>query len=107
MGGADTANLNPKILEVLSQFQNIKVYLVTTTANKHLEELKEYCKDKNWIKLGINSNKVAKFMRKSDLAIVTPSVILNEVYFMGIGFIAIKTTNKRIKIELVLNRLST
>ena len=41
MGGADTANLNPKILEVLSKFQNIKVYLVTTTANKHLEELKE------------------------------------------------------------------
>ena len=34
-------------------------------------------------------------MRKSDLAIVTPSVILNEVYFMGIGFIAIKTTNNQ------------
>ena len=34
-------------------------------------------------------------MRKSDLAIVTPSVILNEVFFMNLPFIAIKTANNQ------------
>ena len=95
MGGADTSNLNPKILKVLSTFNNIKVHLVTTTSNKHLKELKKYCKNKKWVKLHINSTKIAKLMRKSDLAIVTPSVTLNEIYFIGIDFIAIKTASNQ------------
>ena len=95
MGGADTANLNIKILKVLSKFKDIKVHIVTTTANQHLEELKNYCKDKEWIKLYINSNKIAKLMRKSDLAIITPSVTLNEVCFMQLPFIAIKTADNQ------------
>ena len=104
MGGADTLNLNPKILELLSKFKNIKVYLVTTMANKHLKELKEYCKDKDWIKLHINSNKIAKLIRKSNLAIVTPSVVINEVYFMGLDFIAIKTaSNQKFMYEYLKN----
>jgi len=41
--------------------------------------------------LHINSNKIAKLMKKSDFAIVTPSVTVNEVYFMHIPFIAIQT----------------
>jgi UDP-2,4-diacetamido-2,4,6-trideoxy-beta-L-altropyranose hydrolase/UDP-4-amino-4,6-dideoxy-N-acetyl-beta-L-altrosamine N-acetyltransferase len=95
MGGADTANLNTEILKVLERFENIKVYLVTTNANKRLEELKKYSKGKEWIKLYINSNKVAKLMRKSDFAIITPSVTLNEVVFMGLAFIAIKTADNQ------------
>ena len=95
MGGLDSINLNPKILKVLKEFKNLKVNLVTTTANQNLKELNKYVKNKSWIKLHINSNKIAKLMRKSDVAIVTPSVTLNEVYFMQIPFIAIQTASNQ------------
>jgi len=91
MGGADHSNINISVLEVLKEFNNIDVNLVTTTANQNLKELKEYTQDKEWIELHINSRKIAKLMRVSDFAIVTPSVTLNEVFFMELPFIAIKT----------------
>ncbi len=34
-------------------------------------------------------------MRNSDFAVVTPSVILNEVFFMGIPFLSIKTAQNQ------------
>ena len=95
MGGADHSNINIAILEVLKEFRNIDVNLVTTTANQNLENLKEYAKDKEWIELHINSNKIAKLMRISDFAIVTPSVTLNEVFFIELPFIAIKTADNQ------------
>lgn len=104
MGGADHSNINIKILKVLKKFDNIKVNLVTTTANQHLKELKKYSKNKPWIKLHINSNKIAKLMAKSDLAIVTPSVTVNEVYFMKLPFIAIKTAKNQIDIYEYLKK---
>lgn len=95
MGGADHSNINIKILKVLKKFNNIKVNLVTTNANKNLEELQQYIKNKSWIKLHINSTKIAKLMKKSDFAIITPSVTLNEIYFMNIPFIAIQTASNQ------------
>ena len=95
MGGADTSQLNIHILQALKRINGIKVFVVTTTANKGLKKLKKYSKKLKWIKLHINSSKIAKLMRKSDLAIVTPSVILNEVFFMNLPFIAIKTANNQ------------
>jgi len=95
MGGADTANINLKILKVLKNFENIKVNVVTTTANKNLEELKKYCKNKEWIKLSINSNEIAQLMNQSDFAIITPSVTANEAYFVGLPFMAIKTAENQ------------
>lgn len=95
MGGADHSNINIKILNVLGKFDNLKVNLVTTTANKNLEELKDYVKEMKWINLHVNSNKIAELMNKSDFAIVTPSVTLNEIYFMEIPFIAIKTAQNQ------------
>jgi len=95
MGGADHSNINIKILKVIEKFKNIEVILVTTTANRYLKELKNYCKNKKWIKLHINSNMIAKLMSKSDFAIVTPSVTLNEIYFMNIPFIAIKSADNQ------------
>ncbi|HUH42991.1 MAG TPA: UDP-2,4-diacetamido-2,4,6-trideoxy-beta-L-altropyranose hydrolase [Sulfurimonas sp.] len=95
MGGADTANLNIKILHVLKKYKNIKVYLVTTLANQNLKELEKYCKDKKWIMLHINSDKIAKLMAKSDFAIISPSVTANEAFFMELPFIAIKTANNQ------------
>ena len=95
MGGADHSNINIDILEVLKEFKNIDVNLVTTTANQNLEQLQEYVKNKDWIELHINSNKIAKLMRVSNFAIVTPSVTLNEVFFMNLPFIAIKTADNQ------------
>lgn len=95
IGGTDHSNINIKILEVLKEFDNINVFLVTTSANKNLNELEKYCKDNTFIKLFIDTNKMAKLMRKSDFAIVSASVILNEVYFMNLPFIAIKTANNQ------------
>jgi UDP-2,4-diacetamido-2,4,6-trideoxy-beta-L-altropyranose hydrolase len=95
MGGADTANLNIKILKSLKNFKKIKVNLVTTTANQNLEKLQKYCKKREWIKLHINSNSIAKLMKKSDLAIITPSVTANELYFLKKPFIAIETASNQ------------
>ncbi len=95
MGGSDHSNINIKILEVLKKFSNILVNLVTTNANKNLKELKEYTKDKQWITLHINSNNIAKLMNDCSFAIITPSVMANEIYFLSIPFIAIKTANNQ------------
>ena len=104
MGGADTAELNIKILKVLESFKNIKVNIVTTTTNKNLEKLKIFSENKQWIKLHINSNNIAKLMKKSDFAIITPSVIVNEVYFMRIPFVVIKTASNQNEIYEFLKK---
>ena len=101
MGGADHSNINIDILKTIKKVrknhkQNIKVNIVTTNANKNLERLKEYCKNKKWINLHINSNKIAELMIKSNFAIVTPSVTVNEVYYLGLPIIAIKTAENQI-----------
>jgi len=95
MGGSDSTNINPDILDALKDFKGITVDLVTTTSNSYLKELKKTVKSKNWIRLHIDSTKIAKLMRKSDLAICTPSVILNEIYFMELPFIAIKVADNQ------------
>ncbi|WP_200146926.1 UDP-2,4-diacetamido-2,4,6-trideoxy-beta-L-altropyranose hydrolase, partial [Francisella orientalis] len=91
MGGADHSNKNIEILRAISEVGGIEVNLVTTIANKNLEQLVDYCKDKNWVNLHINSTKMARLMHESDFAIVTPSVTVNEVCFLNLPLIAIKT----------------
>jgi spore coat polysaccharide biosynthesis predicted glycosyltransferase SpsG len=91
-------------LKVLDKIPNIKVNLVTTTANKNLKKLKKYCKIKNWIKLYINSNKIAKLMKKSDYGIITPSVTANEIYFLKTPFISIQTAlNQKFMYKYLIN----
>ena len=104
MGGADHSNINIKILTVVTKFKGLNINIVTTTANKNLKELKKYCKSYKQIKLHINSNKIAKLMLKSNFAIVTPSVTVNEVYFMKLPFIAIKTANNQKEIYSYLKK---
>ncbi len=82
----------------------MKVNLVTTTANKNLEELKGYCKDKKWINLQINSNEVAKLMSKSDFAIVTPSVTANEIFYLDLPMITIKTAKNQNQMHKYLKK---
>ncbi|RXJ86222.1 UDP-2,4-diacetamido-2,4,6-trideoxy-beta-L-altropyranose hydrolase [Arcobacter sp. CECT 8985] len=104
IGGTDHSNINIDILKVLELFENLKVYIVTTSANKNLKQLKEYCKNKDFINLYIDTKKIAKLMAKSDFAVVSASVILNEVYFMQLPFIAIKTANNQKEIYKYLNK---
>ena len=106
MGGADHANLNIKILEVLQKFKNLKVHLVTTHSNKYLKELKKYTKNKKNITLHINATNIAQLMAKSDFAIVTPSVVVNEVIFMGLPFISVKTAENQKEIYKYLKKNS-
>ena len=95
MGGADHSNVNIEILKVLELFPNIHANVVTTTANQHFNELQEYVADKNNITLHINTNQIAVLMNNADLAIVTPSVTLNEIVYMNTPFIAIKTASNQ------------
>ena len=95
MGGSDPTNLNLKILKILSKFENIKINLITTSANQNIKKLQKYIKNKAWVKLHIDSTQIAKLMRKNDFAIIPPSVTANEIYFMEIPFIAIKTASNQ------------
>jgi len=104
MGGVDTQNLNPKILKALKKFKYIDVHVVTTTANKNLKELKKYVKNKKWITLHINTNKMAKLLRKSDFAIITPSVTANEVCFMQKPLIAIQIADNQREMNKFLKK---
>ena len=103
MGGADHSNINIKILKLLKNVDNIVVNVVTTSANKNILELQNFVKQYKWINLHINSLKLANLMKKSDFAIVTPSVTLNEVYYMELPFIAIKTADNQKDIYNYLN----
>jgi len=91
MGGIDSRELNIKILEVLKVFKDTNIDIITTTANKNINKLKHYITNFKNINLNIDTFEVAKLMNKSDFVILTPSVTVNEAYFMKLPFIVIKT----------------
>ena len=93
MGGSDTGNLNIPILEVLPE--NLRVAVVTTSANGRLSTLKKYVKNRKNVILYIDSNEMAKLMNQSRFAIVAPSVIVHEVMFMELPFLAFKTADNQ------------
>lgn len=93
MGGADTANLTIAILKTL--YDSLNICVVTTTANAHLDALKTYCATKKNIALHVNSDEIAKLLHQSRLAIITPSVMVHEVLFMDIPFVALKTADNQ------------
>jgi len=93
MGGSDASNITLKILKTLPA--SLHVSVLTTTANAHLSELQSYTADKPNIALHVNSKEVAKLLHQSRLAIVTPSVMVHEVLFMEVPFIAIKVAENQ------------
>lgn len=93
MGGTDPTNITLTILKTLSD--DLSVCVVTTAGNPHLNELESFIRGKENIALHINSDSVAKLLHQSRLAVVTPSVIVHEVLFMEIPFIAIKTASNQ------------
>jgi UDP-2,4-diacetamido-2,4,6-trideoxy-beta-L-altropyranose hydrolase/UDP-4-amino-4,6-dideoxy-N-acetyl-beta-L-altrosamine N-acetyltransferase len=104
MGGADSANLNIKILKVLKKCKKRTVHVVTTSANKNLAKLQKYAENKKWIRLHINATDIAELMAKSDFGIVTPSVVVNEAIFMDLPFIAIQTAENQKEIYYYLEK---
>ena len=95
MGGVDNTNLTPSIIEVCQQFNNTQLHIVTTSHNKNLPQLKDKVKSIHNIKLHIDTNEMARLMNQSDLAIITPSVIVHEVMFMKLPFIVIKSASNQ------------
>lgn len=95
MGGSDPTSYNISILEVLNQFQDIHIDIVTTTSNPNLEALKAYIRGKEKITLHINSTEMAKLMAQSHISVLAPSVTLNEAYFMELLFIPIQTADNQ------------
>ena len=93
MGGSDPTNTTLGILKTLSDDRSICV--VTTSGNPHLVELESFVKEKKNITLEINSKQIAQLLNQSRLAIITPSVMVHEVLFMEIPFIAIKTASNQ------------
>lgn len=93
MGGSDAANVTRDIVEILPK--SLQIAILTTTANAHLSELQAYVADQSNITLLVNSTEVAKIMNQSTLAILTPSVIVNEALFMQLPFIAIKIASNQ------------
>lgn len=106
MGGADHSNKNIAILEVINKIGKFIVNVVTTNANKHLVELEGYIKGYENVTLHINTDKIALLMNESDFAIVTPSVTVNEVLYMGLPFIAIQTADNQNEIAQYLEELN-
>ncbi len=93
LGGADATGLNIALLQILPKDK--KIALLTTSVNKNLKELREFVKNRENIFLHIDSNEVAKLLNQSKFAIVTPSVIVHEVLYMGTPFVAIKTADNQ------------
>ena len=102
MGGADSANLSQEILEVLLPLTNKKINVVTTSANPNIDSLKAFVTNYPNVELHINSCQIANLMNNSLLAIVSPSVILNELFYLDIPFIAIQTAyNQKYMVEFL------
>lgn len=93
MGGNDASNVTLPILKALPK--SLHVSVLTTTSNAHLDELQAYAISHPNITLHINSHEVAKVMHQSTLAIITPSVIVHEVMFLEVPFIAIKVAQNQ------------
>lgn len=89
MGGTDPTNATMKILSSTSD--DLRVCVVTTSGNPHLSELKIFAQTKKNITLEIDSTRIARLLHQSHLAIITPSVMVHEVLFMEVPFIAVQT----------------
>lgn len=93
MGGSDSANITLDVLKTLPN--TLHVSILTTTANAHLKELQTFVADKSNLALHVNSNEVAKVLHQSHFVITTPSVMVQEVLFMELPFLAIQTAQNQ------------
>jgi len=95
MGGSDKENISLEVLKVLESIENIYIILVTTSSNPNIKILEEYISNRDNVDFYIDSNRLARLMKCSNIAIISPSVIVHEVLYMGLPFIAIKTADNQ------------
>jgi len=102
MGGADSDNISQEILVVLTHLTNKRINVVTTGANPNIDSLKAFIAKYSNVELHIDSHQIANLMNHSLLAIISPSVILNELFYLDIPFIAIQTAdNQKYMVEFL------
>lgn len=94
-GGSDFDNITLKVLKAIKNEKKIKIYILTTSANKNIKTIKSFIKEYKNIKLIVDSNEVSKLINKIDLAIVSPSTILHEINYLKKKFIAIQTASNQ------------
>jgi len=102
MGGADSSNITLDILNCIDPSNS--VCIATTTANAHLTQLLAHTLENDSIEVHVNSSEIAKLLHQSSLAIITPSVMVHEVMFMEIPFIAIQTADNQEEIYTYLSK---
>jgi len=95
MGGTDSAGLNIPILETLRSFADIHIHVVTTGANRGLDHLRRFCEEEPSVTLYVDAPDIAEIMAGCDWAVVTPSVILHEVIYLGLPFVAIQSADNQ------------
>lgn len=88
MGGVDEQNMSLDILNVLKDF-DINIIILTSSSNKNINTLKKEISDT--IDVIIDSKNMAELIYEVDFAIVSPSVIVQEILFMKKEFITIQT----------------
>ncbi|WP_456392304.1 UDP-2,4-diacetamido-2,4,6-trideoxy-beta-L-altropyranose hydrolase [Nitratifractor sp.] len=106
MGGSDPLGLILPILKVLSLFPEIVIDVATTSANERVEQLTSYARRHPCVQLHIDSEHIAALIARADLAVVSASVILNEVHYLGVPYIAIKTAENQKEMLEFLERNS-
>ncbi len=94
LGGSDAKNIGLLVLEILSDFDDIISNLAITSSNKNIDQLLDFSKQHKDINICINCN-VAELMSNSDIAIITPSVIVHEAMTVKLPFIAIMTADNQ------------
>ena len=94
LGGADKNNISLDVLKILTGFKNILVNFATTSSNQNIDELNNYTKQLKNFNIYVDCD-IAELMNNSDVAIITPSVIVHEAIFMELPFITIKTADNQ------------
>jgi UDP-2,4-diacetamido-2,4,6-trideoxy-beta-L-altropyranose hydrolase len=101
LGGTDLSNISLNILKILTNIDDIIVNVATTSSNKNIKKLLDFSKQHKNINICIDYN-IAELMSKSDIAIISPSVIVHEVMALKLRFIAVMTQdNQKIMYEFL------
>lgn len=87
MGGVDVKNLSAQIASNLGL--ESKILIATSSANKHLKELKNFAAKHSNVALAVDSANIARLMNESKKLIITASSLVNEALILKAKFKAI------------------
>ena len=94
MGGNDHSNITLKILPIIKKF-NLSAIIITTKSNKNISSLENASNENSKIDLYIDHNNIVSLLKECDFAIISPSVIANELFYINYPFISIKTAKNQ------------